>query len=107
MYSLNLPKDLIPRNLLEEFNKVSQSYSSPNVENKVQPEIKKKSTRCTSCKKKTGLLGFECRCGGNFCGAHRHADQHECIAMQDFINKDKEVLVKQNIKVVADKMEKI
>jgi hypothetical protein len=23
-------------------------------------------------------MGFECRCGGVFCGAHRYSDRHDC-----------------------------
>ncbi len=65
------------------------------------------SNRCNYCKKKVGLLGFLCICKGNYCNLHRHADQHECICINDFIKKDKEILEKQNIKVVAEKIEKI
>lgn len=34
--------------------------------------------RCTKCTKKTGLLGFICRCGNNYCTAHRFSDDHGC-----------------------------
>ena len=30
------------------------------------------------CKKKVGLTGFTCRCGGLFCSIHRYSDKHEC-----------------------------
>jgi hypothetical protein len=57
---------------------------------------KKKRNRCTwpSCNKKLGLtgknfffkkspkfylsLGFDCRCGGQFCPIHRYANEHNC-----------------------------
>merc|ERR1719318_1822941 len=39
---------------------------------------KKKKNRCLSCKKKVGLTGFTCRCGGLFCSIHRYSDKHEC-----------------------------
>merc|ERR1711892_443650 len=39
---------------------------------------KKKKNRCLSCKKKLGLTGFTCRCGGLFCSIHRYSDKHEC-----------------------------
>lgn len=35
-------------------------------------------TRCESCRRKLGLLGFSCRCGGQFCSLHRHSSEHEC-----------------------------
>ncbi len=38
----------------------------------------KKRNRCELCRKKVGLLGFDCRCGGVFCGAHRMASAHSC-----------------------------
>ena len=34
--------------------------------------------RCASCKKKLGLTGFTCRCGGLFCSIHRYSDKHTC-----------------------------
>ena len=30
-----------------------------------------KKNRCQECRKKVGLTGFPCRCGGLFCGLHR------------------------------------
>lgn len=38
-------------------------------------ELQTKRDRCWTCKKKTGLTGFECRCGFVFCGTHRYADE--------------------------------
>lgn len=38
----------------------------------------KKRNRCEFCRKKVGLLGFDCRCGGVFCGAHRMTGAHSC-----------------------------
>lgn len=34
--------------------------------------------RCAACKRKTGLTGFECRCGLHLCAAHRWPDSHAC-----------------------------
>uniref|UniRef100_A0A8C5QLI2 Zinc finger AN1-type containing 4 n=1 Tax=Leptobrachium leishanense TaxID=445787 RepID=A0A8C5QLI2_9ANUR len=41
---------------------------------------KKKVTKhCLVCRKKTGLAtSFDCRCGHNFCAAHRYAETHNC-----------------------------
>ena len=45
----------------------------------VEPACKKLApSRCVSCKKKVGLLGFHCRCGGTFCEKHRYSDKHDC-----------------------------
>uniref|UniRef100_A0A0D9ZEA1 AN1-type domain-containing protein n=1 Tax=Oryza glumipatula TaxID=40148 RepID=A0A0D9ZEA1_9ORYZ len=58
--------------------------------------------RCAACRKKVGLTGFKCRCGGNFCGGHRHADAHGCGF--DYKSAGKEQIAKQNPLVVADKL---
>jgi len=42
------------------------------------PAKKHKKNRCTVCKKKLGLTGFDCRCGGQFCSIHRYSDKHNC-----------------------------
>uniref|UniRef100_A0A5S6Q9A2 AN1-type domain-containing protein n=1 Tax=Trichuris muris TaxID=70415 RepID=A0A5S6Q9A2_TRIMR len=38
----------------------------------------KKPNRCAKCRKRVGLTGMECRCGGIFCALHRYSDTHEC-----------------------------
>ena len=106
---------MLPKNLLIDFAGLSLN-SSIKCETEIketkeevieEKNVEVKKNRCTSCKKKVGLLGFECQCGGNFCSSHRHADQHDCKSLSDIIKKDREILAKQNIKVVADKLEKI
>jgi len=50
-----------------------------DAEDAQEPACKKLApSRCISCKKKVGLLGFHCRCGGTFCEKHRYSDKHEC-----------------------------
>jgi predicted nucleic acid binding AN1-type Zn finger protein len=31
-----------------------------------------------ACRKRLGLHAFVCKCGGVYCGAHRHEDGHAC-----------------------------
>ncbi|KAL8062280.1 hypothetical protein ABFX02_02G137400 [Erythranthe guttata] len=57
--------------------------------------------RCGVCKKKVGLLGFECRCGGTFCGVHRYAEAHPC--QFDFKSAGKIAIKKENPVCKADK----
>jgi len=38
----------------------------------------KQKNRCDICRKKVGLTGFDCRCGGVYCGIHRYSDTHNC-----------------------------
>lgn len=57
-------------------------------------EEQKDKTRCWMCKKKTGLLGFQCKCLYSFCDVHRHAEDHECSF--DHKSWGQEILKKQN-----------
>jgi len=58
--------------------------------------------RCKSCKKKIGLLGFQCLCGDAFCGTHRYPEMHVCKI--DWKKIDREVLIKQNPLCIGDKL---
>ncbi|CAG2221908.1 AN1-type zinc finger protein 6,AN1-type zinc finger protein 5 [Mytilus edulis] len=64
-----------------------------------------KKNRCHTCKKKVGLTGFPCRCGGLYCSTHRYSDKHDC----NFNYKEmaQEHIRKQNPVVVASKIQKI
>jgi hypothetical protein len=68
-------------------------------------EKKKKKNRCGACRKKVGLTGFDCKCGGLFCGMHRMADGHNCT--YDHAGKSKEMLEERLSSVIADKFEKV
>eukprot|EP00128_Syssomonas_multiformis_P014614 Colp12_sorted_trinity150504_noHs@20100 len=65
----------------------------------------KKVNRCATCNKKVGLTGFDCRCGGLFCGLHRYSDKHECN--YDYKTTGKAELAKLNPAVVKDKIERL
>ncbi|KAK1681811.1 hypothetical protein QYE76_042659 [Lolium multiflorum] len=61
--------------------------------------------RCETCRKKVGLLGFACRCGGTYCGMHRHAGAHACEI--DYKAAGREQIARQNPLVVASKLDRI
>lgn len=67
----------------------------------------KTDNKCHLCRRKTGLLGFKCSCGGNYCAKHRFMDQHMCVNESEQIKKDLEYLEKQNIRIIANKIDKI
>lgn len=71
-----------------------------NVENK-----NNKCNKCGICKKKLGLVPFTCRCGRDFCSIHRYETEHSCTF--DHKNYGRQILEKDNQKIVADKLEKI
>jgi len=76
------------------------------IEKEEEPkETKKKKTRCFSCKKKLGLTGFSCRCGGQFCAVHRYSDKHECNF--DYKAMGEKEISEANPLIVAAKVAKI
>ncbi|XP_071715888.1 zinc finger A20 and AN1 domain-containing stress-associated protein 8-like [Rutidosis leptorrhynchoides] len=62
-------------------------------------------SRCTTCRKKVGLTGFNCKCGNLFCATHRYADVHECSF--DYRGAGRDAIAKANPVIKADKLDKI
>lgn len=67
--------------------------------------MKEKKKRCAECHKKLGLMIFTCKCGGDFCGAHRNNMDHACT--YDFQESSKQALSTMLVKVVHQKVELI
>jgi hypothetical protein len=70
--------------------------------------VKKKKKTCNlkGCKRKLGAFGgYDCKCGSMYCTKHRLAHDHNCTF--DFKKEQREVLLKQNPKIVKSKFEKI
>lgn len=59
--------------------------------------------RCEFCNKKTGLIGFDCKCGNYYCLEHRYPEKHEC-KYENHKEDAKELLRKQNQPIVGDKI---
>lgn len=64
-----------------------------------------KPNRCSSCRKRVGLMGFMCKCGVTFCGTHRYPEQHGCTF--DFKAVGREAIARDNPLVRAQKLDKI
>jgi len=69
------------------------------------PAKKPKKSRCLNCKKKLGLTGFTCRCGGLYCSIHRYSDKHECNF--DYKAMGEKEISENNPVIVAQKVAKI
>ncbi|KAJ8402027.1 hypothetical protein AAFF_G00372620 [Aldrovandia affinis] len=70
------------------------------------PEVPKPGkSRCFQCRKKLGLIGFDCRCGNVFCGLHRYSDQHSCP--YDYRAEAAARIRRENPVVVAHKIQRI
>lgn len=86
----------------EEAATASNSETSNQDDDK---DAKKKKNRCVTCRKKVGLTGFECRCGGLFCAIHRYSDKHECTF--DYREHGANEIRRNNPVVVGEKIQKI
>ncbi|KAJ3673271.1 hypothetical protein LUZ60_006645 [Juncus effusus] len=69
------------------------------------PKGKQPANRCGLCKKKVGLTGFQCRCGGTYCSTHRYSESHQCAV--DYKELGREAIKKSNPVIKADKIDKI
>ncbi|KAL0316846.1 UNVERIFIED_CONTAM: Zinc finger A20 and AN1 domain-containing stress-associated protein 8 [Sesamum radiatum] len=70
-----------------------------------EPKPKEGPNRCTACRKRVGLTGFNCKCGNLFCSVHRYSDKHECPF--DYRTAGRDAIAKANPLVKADKLDKI
>ncbi|KAK6127343.1 hypothetical protein DH2020_038914 [Rehmannia glutinosa] len=70
-----------------------------------ETKAKQGPSRCTTCRKRVGLTGFNCKCGNLFCSVHRYSDKHECPF--DYRTAGRDAIAKANPIVKADKLDKI
>lgn len=83
----------------------STGTSDNDADDKDPSKDKKKKNRCAVCRKRVGLTGFECRCGGLFCAVHRYSDKHECSF--DYRELGAQEIRRNNPVVVSQKIHKI
>ncbi|XP_030749558.1 AN1-type zinc finger protein 6 isoform X2 [Sitophilus oryzae] len=84
---------------------VSDSPGSGTDDKDSDKDSKKKKNRCATCRKKVGLTGFECRCGGLFCAVHRYSDKHDCSF--NYREMGAQEIRRNNPVVVGEKIQKI
>ncbi|XP_066150257.1 AN1-type zinc finger protein 6 isoform X2 [Euwallacea fornicatus] len=83
----------------------SDSTPSGSEDKDSDKDAKKKKNRCAMCRKKVGLTGFECRCGGLFCAVHRYSDKHDCSF--NYREMGAQEIRRNNPVVVGEKIQKI
>lgn len=83
----------------------ASSSSATAAEIDSSPEKPKKRNRCFTCKKKVGLTGFDCRCGGVYCGLHRYSNEHDCTF--NYKADGQAQLASANPVVIGEKIKKI
>lgn len=64
-------------------------------------------TKCTFCKKKLGMISFDCSCGGIFCSTHLNRHSHNCPCIEKEKVDEKKKIEKLNPKTEFTKVEKI
>ncbi|CAB3235425.1 unnamed protein product [Arctia plantaginis] len=105
--------DGVKKNLKRKFEEesgagtsgASTGTSDTDADDKDPSKDKKKKNRCAVCRKKVGLTGFECRCGGLFCAVHRYSDKHDCSF--DYRELGAQEIRRNNPVVVSQKIHKI
>uniref|UniRef100_A0A0E0ABU4 AN1-type domain-containing protein n=2 Tax=Oryza TaxID=4527 RepID=A0A0E0ABU4_9ORYZ len=71
----------------------------------VNPKGREGPNRCSTCRKRVGLTGFNCRCGNLYCAMHRYSDKHDC--QFDYRTAARDAIAKANPVVKAEKLDKI
>lgn len=75
-------------------NETSTEVSTDNLSSASSQVIQTDTSKCWTCSKKVGYLGFKCKCGYTFCGSHRHFSDHKCEF--DYKSYDRERLNAKN-----------
>lgn len=90
----------IPSPVIEEKNP-----AVPGEAKEEAPTQQQTPNRCSTCRRRVGLAGFNCRCGMTFCGSHRYPEQHACGF--DYKSMGREQISKANPLIKAEKLKKI
>ncbi len=80
-------------------NKETLVYQAPNEDSDL---LKQKKDRCCVCNKKLRTCVLQCKCELVFCSAHISDTAHNCTFDYKLFGKD--LVAKQNPKILADKM---
>lgn len=94
--------------LHQDFPVDNLNYNSEEIE--IQKNINKMKkrnlkNRCGECNCKLKLVNFTCKCNIVFCNKHRMVEDHTCY--YDHKNNSREILKKNNPKIVKEKLNKI
>ena len=68
-------------------------------------KVQVNTSRCWTCNRKIGLLGFQCKCEFFFCAEHRYSDKHQCAF--DYKEQGRQQLTKANPTIAPSKVESI
>ncbi|KAJ7947532.1 Zinc finger A20 and AN1 domain-containing stress-associated protein 8 [Quillaja saponaria] len=91
--------------VVEPKNIPAQPLFASGSEESGEAKPKEGRKRCSSCNKRVGLTGFNCRCGSIFCAVHRYSDKHNCPF--DYRTAARDAIAKANPVIKAEKLDKI
>jgi len=94
---------LVPSASAEDCATLAPDGPSEDTSPSASPQ--KQKNRCDNCRKRVGLTGFQCRCGGLFCAIHRYSDMHECTF--DYKGLGEQEIRKNNPVVKTEKVLKL
>ena len=77
-----------------------------DISGNTEPSKKKNRCQFDCCKRKLGIIPFDCRCGKVFCGEHRLSENHNCAFDYRALQK-KELLKTMSTPVISLKVEVI
>ena len=97
-----MSKVLAAEEVKDQSSKSIEQIAEPIKEETPAKPAEKDHSRCFTCSKKVGLLGFKCPCESTFCRTHRMPEMHECVF--DFGKVGRDRLSKENLVVKADKI---
>lgn len=103
--SLDLRVDSVEPRIISVQPSDVTSVEEEGVEVKAKAKAKEGPNRCSSCNKRVGLTGFNCRCGNLFCSLHRYSDKHDCTF--DYRSAARDAIAKANPVIKAEKLDKI
>lgn len=103
--TMPVAKDLAISTSANSSEKTTEATSSADIDSPTSGKDKVKKKRCDVCKKRVGLTGFDCRCGGHYCSLHRYSDTHSCGF--DYRELAQTEIRRQNPVVAAEKVKKI
>ncbi|PVD36535.1 hypothetical protein C0Q70_03520 [Pomacea canaliculata] len=89
----------------EQCEEGAEDISDGGSDSSGDKDKKPKKNRCHACRKKVGLTGFECRCGGLYCSLHRYSDKHDCPF--DYKEHGQKQIRRNNPVIVGSKIQKI
>lgn len=91
-----------------DLSKATTNTQTKKISNKESSNLSIVNTkRCNfiDCKRKLGIMPYDCKCGGLFCGLHQYGWEHKCSF--NFKEENKDILSNRLVKLEKSKLNKI